>query len=282
MHDGLQPPSALGASIPRDAEKALMRGLALDADQRYRTMADFLSALAPGAEAPPASNRAGAGQAAAFGNAARGGQTAAAPRFGDMASSFARAVFAAGAWCGSAIADVGRVVRFGLDGVLRSVGGSGARGSAGGADASSSVARERHIREQLAALWPVTLVELLLRDPHLPAGPDHGPYDVYARDDTRDIAFTAVLQNNFAGIRPLRGELAVAFVRPGGEIAAAPLSPSLTLDPGEFADRVAIDGRWVPGDEPESFPQSFLPGLWRLELWWDGRKIGERGFVISV
>jgi hypothetical protein len=280
MHDGIQPPSALGASVPRDAEKALMRGLALDADQRYRTMADFLSALAPGADAPPAS---GVGHAAFGGPGDRGGtarrdRAAAAPGAGDMMSSFARAVFAAGAWCGSAIADVGRVVRYGLDGVLRRAGVGSGRGP-GGAAASSGGARERHIREQLAALWPVTLVELLLRDPHLPAGPDHGPYDVYARDETRAVAFTAVLQNNFAGIHALRGALAVAFVPPGGEIAPAPpLSPSLTLDPGDFVDRVALDGRWPPGGEE----RSFLPGLWRLELWWDGRKIGERGFMISV
>ena len=287
MHDSIQPPTALGASIPRDAEKALMRGLALDAGERFRSMTDFLSALAPGAEAPPPSRR--HDQHAVPGGAARGGASggrAATPQFGDMASSFARAVMAAGAWCGSAIADIGRIVRLGLDGMLRRVGGSGSGGLWGGgvaggagAGASSSVARERHIREQLATLWPVTLVELLLRDPHLPAGPDHGPYDVYARDETRAIAFTAVLQNNFAGIRPLRGELAVAFVRPGADISTVPpVLPSLTIDPGEFVDRVAVEGRWSPDDERECFP----PGAWRLELWWDGRKIGERGFVISV
>lgn len=272
MRDGIQPPSALGAFIPRDAEQALMRGLALDAEQRYRTMADFLAALAPGADAPPASHR--IGPHAAFGGP---GGRAAVPGFGDMMSSLARAGFAAGAWCGSAIADVGRVVRDRLDGMLRRA-TDGRRGP-GGAGASSGAARERQIREQLAALWPVTLVELLLRDPHLPAGPDHGPYDVYARDETRAVAFTAVLQNNFAGIHALRGSLAVAFVPPGREAAPAPpLSPSLTLDPGDFVDRVALDGRWPPGEEEGSF----LPGLWRLELWWDGRKIGERGFVISV
>ena len=40
-HDQLRPPGALGVAMPRDAERALMRALAVQAGRRYRTIAEF-------------------------------------------------------------------------------------------------------------------------------------------------------------------------------------------------------------------------------------------------
>src|SRR5262249_7279247 len=72
---------------------------------------------------------------------------------------------------------------------------NGMRHRAGiGSSAGGSGGSERAIREQLASLWPVTLVEMTLREPHLPASPEHGPFDVYARDETQEVRFDAILQ----------------------------------------------------------------------------------------
>jgi hypothetical protein len=104
--------------------------------------------------------------------------------------------------------------------------------------------------------------------------------DVYGRDRTRDVGFDAVLQNNYAGIRPLRGTLGAAYIDPHGITQRGSDGESaFTLEvpvPG-LEDRASISGTWGPSD-----PLGFQPGLWRIELWWDARKIGERAFVISA
>ena len=120
-------------------------------------------------------------------------------------------------------------------------------------------------------LWPVTLVEVTLKDPHLPADPEHGPLDVYARDETREVRFEAVLQSNFAGIRTLRGILQATFVTPTS------VGHTMEIAVAELIDRSVVSGAWSP-----SHPDDLQPGTWRIEFGWDGRKIGERGFIVSV
>jgi hypothetical protein len=328
--DQLQTPSALGVTMPREAERALLRALAVHAEQRYRSVEAFLQDLAP--EALIAANAAGSGLGVPSGALTPG---ALAGRSGQKASGALEAIGGTLAstvrWSAGMIADVGRLARATLDAALRRTGVGGGAGAGAG-----SVARERAIREQLALLWPVTLVSITLKDPHLPAGPEHGPLDVYAREETRDVRFEAVLQNNFAGIRSLRGTLGATFINPrgvaqvasdanaptgpmavpsfatppgapegapAGPPAGPPVSPSaptmvfaarppvqaaaqvgvpavahtIDLTVTELTDRLAIAGAWTP-----PHPDDLEPGAWRIDFWWDGRKIGERGFVVSV
>jgi hypothetical protein len=131
--------------------------------------------------------------------------------------------------------------------------------------------RERAIREQLATLWPVTLVEVTLKEPHLPASPEHGPLDVYAREETREVRFDAVLQSNFAGIRTLRGVLQATFVAPRA------VRHTMEVAVPELVDRSVVSGAWSP-----PHPDDLQPGTWRIEFGWDGRTIGERGFIVSA
>jgi hypothetical protein len=51
---------------------------------------------------------------------------------------------------------------------------------------------------------------------------------------------------------------------------------TLEIPLSDLIDRDTVTGSWGP-----DAAQGFAPGTWRIELWWDGRKIGERGFVIS-
>ena len=172
----------------------------------------------------------------------------------------------------AALTDSGRLVRLWLDAAL-------ARARAGG-----TAGRERAIREQLAALWPVTLVDVTLRAPHLAAGPDHGPLDVYARDETASVAFDVVLQNNFAGIRPLRGSLRVAVDPARARAVPTRVGIALMICPRPtVVDRVRARRCVVAGKRGRDDSRVGLDaGVWRFDFRWDGRKIGERGFVISA
>lgn len=351
--DQLRPPGALGVTMPRRAERALMRALAVQASARYRTIDEFLDDLGwPVVAASVISSTAhdaarGAGRAHADAGAkADAGRDAAERRDadadphggrGDDRAADAGEGQGGGAEGSSAVWDADHVGEHGADRAgrrgatsgavlrdaalydvrraagsreagLRAVGlraaglpGAGAAGSAwraliaaladggrlvrlwldgalarAGARAGTADGRERAIREQLAALWPVTLVAVTLRAPHLPAGPDHGPLDVYARDDTASIAFDVVLQSNYAGIRPLHGSLRVAAVGPR---RANPSDAVVDLPAPDFVDRLALEGAWPP---PPHEPGSFEAGVWRFDFLWDGRKIGEREFVISA
>lgn len=243
QQDQLQPPSRVGVTMPRDAEQALLRALAVHADQRYRTADAFLADLAPG------------------------GVAARVPTVAHANTGVLQTI-------GSMIADVVRLARTKLDAALQRSGGAG----------GAAAARERAIREQLATLWPVTLVDVTLKDPHLPADPEHGPLDVYARDETREVRFEAVLQSNFAGIRTLRGILQATFVTPHAAptppwqtTAGAPVGHNMEIAVAELIDRSVVSGAWSP-----PHPDDLQPGTWRIEFGWDGRKIGERGFIVSV
>jgi serine/threonine protein kinase len=261
--DQLRPPGSLGAALPRAAERALMRALAVRADQRPRGVMEFLEQFAPpdavaGLPAPGSSPHVPQAPHASHGpHASRGS---------DVLGAFGLVM----GWLATAAIDLARIVRAWLDAALK---GAVVRDR-------EQAARERAIREQLAALWPMTLVSASLRDPELPAGPAHGPLDVYGRERTRGVGFDVVLQNNYAGIRPLRGMLGAVYIDPGGVAqreAAGGSGFTLELPVLDLVDRASISGTWGPQDS-----RGFQPGVWRIELWWDARKIGERTFVIGA
>ena len=86
------------------------------------------------------------------------------------------------------------------------------------------------------------------------------------------------LQNPLAGIRTATGVLGVAFVDPCGVVSRDSESPEkVSFEiPVNLNDRQTYSGSWGGGEI-----RPFRSGLWRIELWWGGRKIGDRGFVIS-
>jgi serine/threonine protein kinase len=244
--DQLRPPGALGVAVPRQAELALMRALAVPAAQRYRTVAEFLRDLelpaspSHGPATPDPGPHDPAPHDSALSPAARR----------DAAAASKLVAFINGS---------GRLLRAWFDAARRR--------------ARTSPRGDRAIREQLAALWPVTLVGVTLHAPHLPAGPGHGPLDVYARDDTTAVTFAVILQNNYAGLKALGGALRVDVMAAEG--ARRPPIETLELATSDLVDRVALEGAWAP-------QEGFRAGVWRFDFIWDNRKIGEREFVISA
>ena len=171
--DQLRPPGALGVAIPRQAERALMRALAVQASRRYRTVDEFSTDLAlPAPIAASASIAPGPLDSSMV--AGSPGQSDPALMNG-LAPRNRVARSPAGRWLIAALADSARLIRAWLDAALARA-RSSARPDGG----------ERAIREQLAALWPVTLVSVTLRAPHLPAGPEHAARRLRARRDRVD------------------------------------------------------------------------------------------------
>ena len=159
--------------------------------------------------------------------------------------------------------DLARYVRHGVDWSVRVARDLGSViQSTTSALARRTGSNDREIRKRLGALWPLIVVDVALRTPHMIAGPDHGPYDVYDRDATREVAFEVTLQNALAGIAPLRGSLEVRFFDPRGGLSRRSESPSgcSFVIPLDLTDRTTCAGAWS-GDA-----RGFTPGLWRIEF----------------
>jgi hypothetical protein len=251
QEDHVVRPSALVATVPPQIDAAIMRGLALRAERRFQSVKEFATAL--GIDRV----RAAAPEQRPQGSEATGLSAAGLPVWRQQIAAF-------GDWCRVVTSQLGAAI-------LAQTEALAAR--------TTGAPRERAVRERLAAIAPIIVVDLKLRGAHLPAGTDENQRDdVYARDDTREVAFDVTLQNTLAGIKSVHGMLGVAYIEPGGTVSRRPDSPAhlsfaLAVD---IADRAAFAGSWGGGRAPW-----FRSGHWRVELWWDGRKIGDRPFVVS-
>jgi serine/threonine protein kinase len=248
--DSLESPSRLRTSLSPAVEAAIMRALAVRGSHRFRSAADFaralgldLAAIRRPLSAPPARPPA---------------STPATPTAHDWRQYLQNSLD----WSLRVARDLGTAIQSRTAALARQ---SPARTS------------DREIRQRLGAIWPLIVVDLTLRAPHMPAGPDHGPFDVYDREQTREVAFDVTLQNALAGLAVLHGPLEVRYLDPRGRVsrgADSPPTASFVL-PLDLVDRTTSSGAWR-GDS-----RGFTPGLWRIELWWEGRKIGDRGFIVS-
>jgi serine/threonine protein kinase len=140
----------------------------------------------------------------------------------------------------------------------------------------AALERERALRQEIAARWPLTVTDLKLRNEL--GGKPLGDYTTrFARSEVRYIYFHAKLNNNFVGVKALDGSLYVKVIGPDGRVEQGSDSPagysfkhdyevSTTADAGEG---------WGNADG-----NSYEPGSYRLELWWDGRLVGAQQFVV--
>ncbi|MEQ1907936.1 MAG: serine/threonine-protein kinase [Vicinamibacterales bacterium] len=239
--DRVTRPSTMASGVPAYVDAAIMRGLALRAERRFRTIEDLARALAvktPVVATPPSPAE-------------------------RTVRTWSSEVSRAGTWFIAVAVGVARAVRVRVEALAQHKG---------------AVDRERSIREELGKIAPVILVSLAFRAPHLPAGQEHGPYDIYARDHIHEVTFEATLQNTCAGINAAKGVLGVAFVDPAGIVSRGSDSPerlSLTV-PVDLHDRETYSGSWRGSEDGP-----FQSGQWRVELFWGERKIGDRVFIVS-
>ena len=91
---------------------------------------------------------------------------------------------------------------------------------------------------------------------------------------------------------PLSGSLRVAAIGPengGWNGACRPPRGTIDLPVPDLVDRQTLEGAWPPARlstqvwRSRRRPRLRLDaGVWRFDFIWDGRKIGEREFVISA
>lgn len=135
--------------------------------------------------------------------------------------------------------------------------------------------KSRDGRKTLAERWPLTVTELKLLNGSDSASATELPYTISSAN-TRFVYWRATLQN--IGEEPLSGYICVKYINPLGSFYTYSAStPSCTnLKSIELPDRATVmnEGFGNVG------VNSFSLGLNRVELWWDGRKIGERAFYV--
>ena len=285
--DQLSPPGALGVAIPRSAERALMRALAVQAARRYRTVDEFLADLAMARM-----DRTRAQRSRQAGNDVDRrwiAMDSRCPRDERPRPAEPRRAFPRGPLVIAALADSARLIRAWLDAALARARSSARVGRSGEREPRAG------FREQLAALWPVTLVERHAARAASAGRTRPRPLDVYARDETASVAFDVVLQKQLRGHpircadrcgspidRPARTAAGTArswIRRAAGSIFGA--RSSIANARRCVAAGAAVDAG-VDASLDAALDASLDAGVWRFDFIWDGRKIGEREFVVSA
>lgn len=103
----------------------------------------------------------------------------------------------------------------------------------------------------------------------------------FSQKDVRYIQFYLTLRNNIYGVKDITGSLDVKYIDPKGDLKHTKDSPSgYTLSkaftlPSDAKTKL-IEHGW--GGRGKSI---FSPGKWRIEFWWEGRKLAETEFYVS-
>jgi hypothetical protein len=155
--------------------------------------------------------------------------------------------------------------------------------------ANTNLKKEKDLRARVAEQWPVSLVDVKLRNEDAKGNALGGFTNRLAKDSIRYLCYHITLQNNFAGIKELQGKLGIKYIAPDGTVrkkTSAPTSPyesifSNLFNPYSFerdlkiAETITHSSGW--GNSTQS---AFSPGEHRIEFWWGGKKIGETKFTV--
>jgi|GEM_PF-2477128 len=101
---------------------------------------------------------------------------------------------------------------------------------------------------------------------------------IFSTKEIRNITFFITLKNNAADVSRIRGRLNVKYINPDGSVKrnAKTSPPGYTLcSEFDLTDQTSISGRW--GDDKSNI---FQEGTNLVELWYEGRKLAEKKFVV--
>lgn len=134
---------------------------------------------------------------------------------------------------------------------------------------------ERALREALGRHGPVSL-----KDARLRADGDERPATTFDRQSTRALHYDLTLENNLTGISSVGGTLGVRVVGPGGVLVRSADSPPGFTAAGRFelsAGRATHEySRPLRAVAPMQLPA----GRYRVEFWYQDRKLGEARFTL--
>lgn len=141
----------------------------------------------------------------------------------------------------------------------------------------SQLENEKKIRNQLAEKWPVSVLQLRVRNEDGEGNVIDDFSESFTGSNVKYIFFYTELQNNWSGIKNLSGNLNARYIRPDGStlyISTSQAPYSLVM-PVEIEDKKAIG--YGIGNKDGGV---YTAGWHYIQLWWEGEKIGETRFYI--
>jgi serine/threonine protein kinase len=101
----------------------------------------------------------------------------------------------------------------------------------------------------------------------------------FYKDDIRYVNFELAIENNWAGIKDVRGDLGVKYFKPGSAVVwtgkESPKGFTSTIPVSASDVKTGITSGW--GNANDSVYQA---GVYRIEFWWEGKKIAETFFEV--
>lgn len=144
-------------------------------------------------------------------------------------------------------------------------------------------ARERSRAEQrrqelIRTNGPLAVESILLSNVNAKGNVLGGPAVSFARKEIRYILFEAVLRNNAVGLYDFEGNLDVKYIDPKGKVDHADSQGFSLHKPLAIPSKYGTVTR--SGSLGSDKAGEFDTGKWRIEFWFEGRKIGETNFTV--
>jgi hypothetical protein len=101
----------------------------------------------------------------------------------------------------------------------------------------------------------------------------------FYKGDIRYVNFELAVENNWTGIKDVQGELGIKYFTPGSTVAwtgkESPKGFTFTVPVSASDVKTGIAGGW--GHDNQNV---YRPGIYRIEFWWEGKKIAETFFEV--
>lgn len=134
-------------------------------------------------------------------------------------------------------------------------------------------------QEAMIAQEPFTIRKIELRNESA-QGPLSSVTDRFAGKDIRYIKFYLTLQNNAYAVKDFEGDLKVKYLDPDGILNVGPKSPDGYTLSNHFSMPSSMTTMQISGGWGDAQRGHFSIGRWRIEIWWEGRKMGETSFLV--
>jgi serine/threonine-protein kinase len=136
---------------------------------------------------------------------------------------------------------------------------------------------EKSFRNSLAEKTPLIITDIKLRHEDRKKNPLGDFTDRFNGSNTQYISWYANIHNISAGIKPLSGKLRVKYFNPDGSLRRGEISPpGFTMEENvNILDSKQVTSGWG-NDNGTAYN---VPGTYRIEFWWENKKVGETSFL---
>jgi len=255
--DELQSPSALGVRISAEVETELMKALAVRAKNRHQTikeLQDILMKIEKDKETPASEEKEKKEEIA----------TTSVPKTKSVKARIAIFIvifIAAVVFLVGLFKTIDKV--YSLNELVKEM--------------ESKFENEHNLRKRLMEDGPITVTQIKVRN-ELGGKVINDFGTRFKKDKIRYIWFYATIENNCAEIKNIKGNLNVKYINPNGETKIGESSPpgfsyNILID---ISDSQEVSDGWGHS-EGGSY---YYIGIYRIELWWEGKKIGETKFEV--